>query len=140
MQVVVRHARKVQTVIRPFLPMYMFLWDDGACDLMRVRNSPGVSGYLRWGKQAAFATEDMIKELTARENAKGVIELDNLLITPCPFKVGEMVRIAEDSQSPFAGLSVLFNYRIDEERVAVFLNIFGQLSQVTMAYADLQKI
>ena len=143
MRVTVTHARQKKVVDRPFLPMYMFLFDDGNCDLMKVRNAPGVSGYLKCGAAAAYASVKHIDEIREREQVVDQFGLRRIVLDPpklnSGFMQGETLRV-DSFGSAFDGFNVLFDYQIDEDRVSVFLSIFGQMSRMTMDRSDLVKI
>lgn len=142
-QVLVRHshARKVSVVPRPFLPRYLFVWDDD-CDLSLLRTAPGVSAILRCGESVARISRSVVETIKSRENTDGYVQLEGAKALTAAaavlsFEKGEVVR---PNSGPFSGLNSVFETYSGEERAEIFVSIFGRATLVTMDVRQLEKV
>jgi len=124
------HARKVDIVVRPLFPRYLFVAIDLATQRWRaVQSTLGVSSLVCWSGKPASVDEAVIDALKAREDESGFI-----VLAPKPaFAPGDKVRIVEgaftDSLALVEGVS-------DHARVAVLLDLLGRKVRVLVG-ADL---
>lgn len=112
-----RHARRVETVLRPFFPGYLFV----RIDPVRVRWRPvngtfGVVRIVMQGESPAPAPRGMIEALMDCCNELGVLAWQPEL------RPGESVRVSE---GPFADLVGELEELDESGRVCVLLDIMG---------------
>jgi transcriptional antiterminator RfaH len=121
-----RHARRVETVVAPLFPRYMFVAVDMAVQRWRaIQSTVGVSHLVCHGDGPAAVSPDIIHGLMAREDERGFVRLDR---RP-PFAPGDKVRILEGVFSACLGL---FEGVADRERVAILLDLLGRKVRVTL--------
>lgn len=121
-----RHARKVETVLSPLFPRYLFVSLDLASDYWRsVNGTRGVSYLLTTNDQPTSVSDLVIAELKAREDQEGIVPVSSLSI----FMKGDKVRICEGA---FEGQEAVFEKLNDNQRVQLLLNFLGRESRVTM--------
>jgi transcriptional antiterminator RfaH len=120
----IRHARKSDTVIRPFFPRYLFVRLNLASNGWRaIRSTIGVSDIVCFGEQPAPLPVGVIDALQAQET-EGVIELANNVIKP-----GDNVVVLDGPFARQMGLCVSVS---DNERVAILLDLLGRKVRVLM--------
>jgi transcriptional antiterminator RfaH len=115
-----RHARRVETVARPLFPGYLFVAIDICTQRWRcIHSTVGVSRLLCHGDVPAPVPHELIASIEAREDAQGHIRLQER----ARFAAGDKVRIADGA---FAACDGLFESIVDEERVAILLDLLGR--------------
>ena len=68
-----RHARRIQTVERPFFPGYLFVRLDRTRDQWRpIMHSRGVRTVVRFGEELGIVPRGVIESLLAREGDEGL--------------------------------------------------------------------
>ena len=119
-----RHARRVDWVPAPLFPRYLFVAiDPDAIRWWSIRSTVGVSGLVTFGSGPAEVPPEIIREIKARQDEKGLIKLAG----GCGFKAGDRVRIVD---GPFTDLEGLFECASDEMRVVVLLDLMGRKVKV----------
>ncbi len=114
------HARRIDWVPAPLFPRYLFVAIDPlATQWSSIRSTVGVSNLVRFGNRPATVPTDIITEIKARQDEKGMVKA----YTGHTFKAGERVRIID---GPLNDLEGLFHCATDEERVTVLLNLMGR--------------
>ena len=113
-QVVNPRARKV----RPYFPGYLFIHlDQAVIDPFSLRYTPGASGLVSFGSEAALVPDELLKAIRHRVdeiNLAGGERLDAL-------KPGQEVLI---ESGPFAGYEGIFDTRLPgSDRVRVLLKL-----------------
>jgi transcriptional antiterminator RfaH len=123
------HARKVDMVVRPLFPRYLFVAIDLAAQRWRsVRSTIGVSHLVSRGDTPASVVDDVIGALKGREDDSGYIRLDRRV----GFSPGDKVRVRVG-----ALVDSLATVEInDRERVAILLDFLGRKVRVFVG-ADL---
>lgn len=112
-----RHARRVETVLRPFFPGYLFVRIDPALERWRpVNGTFGVAHIVMQGENPAPAPRGMIETLMDCCNEAGVLAWQPEL------RPGESVRVSE---GPFADFIGELEELDDSGRVCVLLDIMG---------------
>ena len=115
-----RHARKIDTVIRPLFPRYLFIEFLRASTLWRsIRSTVGVSNVLSAGEKPLFVPSWVIEKLKEEENSIGLITG----FKDCNFEDGEKIKI---SGGPLFDRVGIFNGLDDNQRVSVLLNLMGR--------------
>ncbi len=115
-----KHARRIDWVPSPLFPRYLFVAMDPAQGRWwSIRSTVGVSNLVSFGGRPAAVPENIIAEIMARQDEKGLVKA----YTGCPFKAGDRVKIVD---GPLSDLEGLFHCVTDEERVTVLLNLMGR--------------
>ncbi|MGD9537735.1 MAG: transcription termination/antitermination protein NusG [Alphaproteobacteria bacterium] len=126
-----RHARKLEVVLRPLFPRYLFVAADLETTPWRPMLSTfGVATLIQGPDGPLPVPEPVIEGLRARADAAGVLALD-----PPDYQPGTRVRI---TSGPFADLEGIFQARTDAERVAILLSLMGRAVRVTVPAGDIE--
>ena len=124
------HARKVETVVRPLFPRYLFVVIDVATQRWRsIQSTVGVSQIVCCGDSPASVDDGVISALKAREDENGFVTLERRI----RFAPGDKVRILDGA---FLDILVLVEAANDRDRVAVLLELLGRKVRVFVS-ADL---
>jgi transcription antitermination factor NusG len=114
---VIRHARRLQNVLAPLFPSYIFVIFDLSRDRWRsVNNATGIASLIMGAEQPMSVPRGVVEALIARRESSGTIRLDRDL------EVGEKVRIVS---GPFAETLCRIEHLDDRGRVRVLLEIMG---------------
>lgn len=115
-----RHARRVETVIRPLFPRYLFIgFDEDMTRWRPIRSTVGISHLITAGGRPLMAPSWVVDQLRQRENDHGLFsDVDNEL-----FAKGDAVEI---TSGPFFDRRGVFDGLDDGQRVAVLLDIMGR--------------
>jgi transcriptional antiterminator RfaH len=121
-----RHARRVETVIAPLFPRYLFVAIDRMTQRWRcIQSTVGVAHLVCNGEEPAMVPQDVIAELRHREDERGFIRLE-----VCPrFAPGDRVQVVDGVFSRCFGL---FERMSDRERVAILLDLLGRKVRVVL--------
>ncbi|MBM09254.1 MAG: transcriptional activator RfaH [Magnetovibrio sp.] len=115
-----RHARRVERVIRPFFPRYLFVAHDPERSPWRaIKSTVGVSGIMFDGERPLTARQEIIDTIQARENKDGLICLSDGSI----FKPGQHVRIGD---GPLAEQIAIIECLDDRRRAVVLMDLLGR--------------
>lgn len=126
-----RHARKVEVVLRPLFPRYLFVAVDLETTPWRPMLSTfGVASVIQGPEGPVPVPDPVIEGLRARTDEAGVIEIE-----PTAFRGGARVRI---TSGPFADLEGIFEARSDAERVAILLSLMGRAVRVMVSEGDIE--
>jgi transcriptional antiterminator RfaH len=114
------HARKVDWVPRPLFPGYIFIQIDPDNSPWRaIRSTAGIFDVVRFGEKPAPVPDQIIDEITARQDDKGLVKTHE----GNSFKPGDAVRVIRGALGEF---EALFESADDCDRVTVLLNILGR--------------
>jgi len=123
-----RHARRVEAVLRPYFPGYLFISLDPERDRWRpVNGTFGVVRLVMQGDKPAAAPPGMIEALLDCCNPDGILEWQPELVP------GQRVRV---SAGPFADLVGELERLDASGRVRVLLNIMGSKVPTSLARSD----
>ena len=115
-----RHARRVDTVVRPLFPRYLFVRLDLGRDRWRsVSSTYGVSQIIMSGEMPAPLPDGLVEELRGREIDDGFIKLGLLP----GLKVGSRIRLTEGLFVDHVGV---IERVADEHRIAILLQLLGR--------------
>ena len=115
------HARRVQTVLRPLFPRYLFAGLDRTAMRWRpILSTFGVSDVVRAGDEPAAVAPEIIAELREGESSGA---FDRLCSGRLP-RLGDLVRINAGVFEQMIGR--LAELR-DEDRVVVLLDLLGRV-------------
>ena len=120
------HARKVDEVLAPLFPRYLFVGIDLAIDPWRsINGTRGVAYLLTNAGQPLWIPNTIVEDLKAQEDANGVVPISIL----DRFAPGDQVRVKEGA---FEGQTAVFEQWTDCARVALLLNFLGRQTRVTL--------
>lgn len=111
------HARRVDMVLRPMFPGYMFVNLAGNGAWRPIQSTTGIRGVVRFGEEPAILDATFIAALQAREEEGAVIR------PPTPFVVGQQVQI---EGGPLDGLLARILDLNDRDRVTVLLDVMNR--------------
>lgn len=112
------HARKVEMVLRPLFPGYVFINLEGSGTAWRpIQSTTGIRSLVRFGEDPAILDASFIDGLKTREVEGAVVR------PPVPFKVGQQVLI---EGGPLDGLLARIFSLNDKDRIVVLLDVMNR--------------
>ena len=115
-----RHARSVDTVVRPLFPRYLFVSLDLTRDRWRsIQSTFGVVGLVTSGERPVPLSSEAVEAIRAREDAKGHVALG---LAP-GLGVGSKIKLLDGI---FADHGGVLERIADERRVAVLVQLLGR--------------
>lgn len=115
----VRHARRVESVLRPLFPGYLFVQLDPERTRWRsINGTVGVRRVLTDGDVPRRVPERIVQEIMAREDESGAVAL-----LPPSFVRGQAIRMLD---GPFADCDGLFQEMHDDKRVVLLFTLLGR--------------
>lgn len=118
------HARKVETVLRPLFPSYLFVQASRTLGRWRpIHSTYGVRTIVRTGEQPSFVDNEFIVSLRKREVDGGVVR------PPSPYQVGQRVRVAAGS---FDGIVATIIEMDEKDRLVVLLDFMNRATRVKL--------
>jgi len=129
-----RHARKMDVVVAPLFPRYLFVSLNLEVDRWSVVNSTrGVAYILRQHETPIAVRSGVIEELKKRSTVQEIVPLSSLEL----FKPGVKLEILEGA---FAGYTGVFEKMADGERVQLLLNFLGNKAKMTMPVYSVAEV
>jgi transcriptional antiterminator RfaH len=120
------HARKVDEILVPLFPRYLFVGIDPKVDQWRsVNGTRGVSYVLTAEGQPLWVSTSIVDDLKSRENTEGLLSVDSLAL----FTTGDVLRVKEGS---FEGQTGIFEKWTDRQRVQILLHFLGRELRVSV--------
>ena len=114
-----RHARKIEDVLTPPFPRYLFVRIDTEQQRWRsINGTMGVCYLLCDGDHPLSVPAGLVESIKDSEQRDGAVAMD-----PRRYNKGQELRVV---QGPFADLTGLFQDMADDKRVFVLLNILGR--------------
>jgi transcriptional antiterminator RfaH len=121
-----RHARRIETVVAPLFPRYLFVAIDLNVQRWRsIYSTVGVSRLVCNGDDPTPVPDGIVDGLKTREDANGLIKLDS---RP-PFRAGDKIRVLDGVFSSCLGL---FEGMAERERIAILLDLLGRKVRVVL--------
>jgi transcriptional antiterminator RfaH len=115
--------------VESMFPGYLFARFDYAAFHRRVRQRPGVSGFVQFGDRLALLPDALVNEMKIRMSTDELLEIDQGL------EPGQNVEIA---QGPFQGLEALVTRLISaRDRVEILIEWMGRSLHAEASVADL---
>jgi transcriptional antiterminator RfaH len=115
--------------VEPMFPGYLFARFDYAIYHRRVRQGPGISGFVQFGDRLGLLPDELIRELKARMGDDELVEIDQGL------EPGQNVQI---TQGPLQGLEALVTRLIAaRDRVEILIEWMGRSLRAEASVADL---
>jgi transcriptional antiterminator RfaH len=123
------HARRVEEVLRPLFPGYLFARIDAEAQRWRpMLSTLGVRALVRCGDRLSLIDDAFVQCLRSREHDGVIVRPQN------PYRIGQQVRMAG---GPFDGLVATIIGMHERERLTVLL---GLLSRAVKVQIDAQQI
>jgi transcriptional antiterminator RfaH len=118
------HARRVDTVLRPLFPNYLFVRvDDQLAHWRPILTTHGVRTIVRAGDDLSFIDDAFIANLKAREVDGAIVR------PPTPYRVGQQVQIAA---GPFDRVIATIIDMDEKDRLVVLLDMMNRGIKVTI--------
>ena len=112
-----RHARKLETVLAPYFPGYLFIRLDLKAERWRsVNGTIGVVRIVAFGSEPCPVPRGVVEALRERCNVRGVMKGNE------PIRVGRQVRLVS---GPFTEFFAKVDAMDDRDRVRVLIGIMG---------------
>jgi transcription elongation factor/antiterminator RfaH len=119
-----RHARKVETILAPLFPRYLFVILDLTRDRWRsINGTLGVERLLMCSGEPQPVPRGVIENLMLAANQDGTVQFD------CALRQGQMVKVAA---GPFADFTGRLERLDDKGRVSVLLELMGGSVRVAL--------
>ena len=122
---IIKHARKISTVVRPLFPRYLFVKLDLVKQRWHLINSTyGVNVLITMEEKPVKILDKIINEIKSYDNSDGLAD-----ISPCSdMSIGDEVNILEGI---FSGRKAIFDGLTDDNRIKVLFNLLGK--EVTLS-------
>jgi transcriptional antiterminator RfaH len=121
-----RHARKVEEVLAPLFPRYIFIGMDMEIARWRsVNGTRGISYLLTNDDHPARVPNCVIQNLKACEVTDGIVPVNSLIA----FTKGDKVRVLEGA---FQDQVATFQTLDDKQRVQLLLSFMGREMQLSL--------
>ena len=121
-----KHARKIEKVLRPLFPTYLFVYSNIKTNFRLINNTIGVKGILSSGDTPSCVPVEVINDLFSYVDSKEIVTT----LDTSNFKLGQSVEINDGifkgSIGSFCGMS-------DKDRVLLFLEFLGRKVQVSIS-------
>ena len=115
-----RHARRVETVIRPLFPRYLFIkFDEQTTHWRPIRSTVGISHIISAGERPLIAPPWVVEQLRQRQDDDGMFSS----VPKLRFEKGDAVQITDGAFSDRRGI---FDGLNNSQRVAVLLDVMGR--------------
>jgi len=119
-----RHARRVETVLAPLFPGYVFVnMDLALAAWQRIQSTFGVKHLICAGDDPLAVPPGVVEGIIEKENQSGVISIGKIV----SFKKGDAVKVTMGAMVDQTGI---FDCATSEERVAVLLDLLGRRMKV----------
>jgi transcriptional antiterminator RfaH len=124
-----RTNRGLVWFVESMFPGYLFARFDYATFHRRIRQRPGVNGFVQFGDRLALLPDPLISEIKIRMGTDELVEVNQ------GFEPGQNVQIA---QGPFQGLEALVTRLISaRDRVEILIEWMGRSLHAEASVADL---
>jgi transcriptional antiterminator RfaH len=121
-----RHARKVDEVLAPLFPRYVFIGIDLETDQWRsIMGTRGVSYLLMMDGRPATIPSSIIEALKNQETTDGLVPINSMAL----FTKGDKVRVLEGA---FKEYVAVFEKMDDKQRVRLLLNCLGREVNISL--------
>ena len=115
-----RHARRIEMVLRPLFPRYLFIgFDEETTHWRPICSTVGISHLLKAGERPLIVPSWVVKQLRQREDKNGLFSAPFLK----PLNKGDPIKF---TKGPLANHLGVFEHLNDSQRVAVLLEIMGR--------------
>ena len=126
------HGRRLDEVLRPLFPSYLFVQINSDARLWRpLLSTYGVRTVVRCGDRLSLIEDAFVQSLRARE-------IDGVIARPAsPFYVGQQVRV---SGGAFDGLVATIIEMHERDRLTVLMQLLSRTVKVTIDEQQLSPV
>ena len=118
------HARRIETVLRPLFPNYLFVRVKMERAHWRpILSTHGVRTIVRMGQELSYVEDSFIASLRAREMDGAIVRPDS------PYRIGQKVQIAA---GPFDGIVATIIGMNEKDRLVVLLDLMQRSVKMTL--------
>jgi transcriptional antiterminator RfaH len=129
-----KHARKVDRILKPLFPRYIFVkLDLDYENISSINSTFGVNKIVALGSKPNILPNFVVNNLKLQEDKDG--NLDSIINSI--YKFGENVKIQDGA---LKGNNVIFMGKSDTQRVFVLLNILGRKLNIAVPSMALQAL
>ena len=122
---IIKHARKISTVVRPLFPRYLFVKLDLVKQRWHLINSTyGVNVLITMEEKPVKILDKIINEIKSYDNSDVIANISPY----SSMTMGEEVNILEGI---FSGRKAIFDGLTDDNRIKVLFNLLGK--EVTLS-------
>lgn len=128
----VRHARRIQNVMRPLFPGYLFVQVMPESAMWRpILSTVGVRTLVRIGERPSLIDSGFIDALRARE-------IDGVIARPAaPYQLGQQVRLNGGALDGLIGQIIAMK---DEERLTLLTHMLQRQVRMKVTSADVRPL
>ena len=127
-----RHARRIEQVVKPLFPRYVFISGDALGLAWRaIASTIGIQNIVMQGDRPAVAPQELIDDIRRREDESGMVAVADA----SAFSSGDRVRV---TNGPMADQLGIFDRAYDDQRVMILLDFLGRQVRTKMQIEDLQ--
>lgn len=128
----IRHARRVQDVLRPLFPGYLFVQMTPAVQRWQsIFSTFGVRTVVCCGERLSYLDDGFIRSLKSRE-------LEGVIVRPeSPYTIGQQVRL---SSGPFDGLVATIIDMNEKERLIVLMDLLNRPVKVMVEASNVMAM
>jgi transcriptional antiterminator RfaH len=120
----IRHARRLQSVLRPLFPGYVFIRLNPEQEQWRsIASTFGVRNLIRFGERPGTVPDQFVTGLRSTEEG-GAVTIPRARDS---YEVGEKIRMRE---GPFEGLIATVLSATDSERIVVLMDLLRRSVRV----------
>jgi len=123
---------KMEKVLKPFFPNYIFVKFDLDQSYNLVRWARGVKKVLGFGEYPTPLSDEVIELIKKRTDGNGIVRKTS------QFKPNDHIRIKSGPLKDFLG--IFDRWVSDSERVRVLLNLIGYQATIEIHYSLLEKV
>ena len=124
---IIKHARKISTVVRPLFPRYLFVKLDLVKQRWNLINSTyGVNVLITMEEKPVKILDKIINEIKSYDNSDGIANI----LPYASMTLGEEVNIIDGL---FSGRKAIFDGLTDDNRIKVLFNLLGKEVTLSMA-------
>ena len=124
---IIKHARKISTVVRPLFPRYLFVKMDLVKQRWNLINSTyGVNVLITMEEKPVKILDKIINEIKSYDNSDVIANISPY----SSMTMGEEVNILEGI---FSGRKAIFDGLTDDNRIKVLFNLLGKEVTLSMS-------
>jgi transcriptional antiterminator RfaH len=118
--------------VESMFPGYLFARFDYMVLNRRIRQRPGVTGFVQFGDRLALLPDFLVTEIKDRTGAEEIVEINQTFVP------GQTVQV---TQGPFQGLEALVTRVTSaKERVEILIEWMGRTLRAEASVADLVPV
>ena len=123
-----KHARKIETILAPLFPRYLFVELNLERDRWRsINGTRGISYLLMNDEKPLLVPEYVVQGLKEQETGDGVVLVASLIV----FTKGDKMRVKVGA---FEGHTAIFDKLDDKKRVQLLLDVLGRETKLILPF------